>query len=90
MKRLKLAPLIDDRPVKLTISIPASLQQTLIAYAEALSVESGTPIPDPGKLIVPILQQFIRDDHAFREIQSKSTMGPTCVRTKAISARPQD
>jgi len=90
MKKLKLAPLIDDRPVKLIVTIPASLHRTLIAYAEALAALSGTPPHDPAKLIGPMLEEFIKGDHAFREIRRKSATRSPMVNETSASARAQD
>ena len=36
MPKLKLGTLLDDKPVKLTIELPAQLNRDLIAYADAL------------------------------------------------------
>ena len=35
MTKLKLGPLVDDRPVKLSIELPASVHRDLVAYAES-------------------------------------------------------
>jgi hypothetical protein len=32
MTKLKLGPLVDDRPVKLSIELPASVHRDLVAY----------------------------------------------------------
>ena len=37
MTKLKLGPLVDDRPVKLSIELPASVHRDLVAYAEQLA-----------------------------------------------------
>ena len=36
MTKLKLGPLADDRPVKLTVELPAAVHRDLAAYAAAL------------------------------------------------------
>lgn len=66
MAKLKLGPLVDDRAVRLTIEIPASLHRELLAYGEALARETGhgTSIP-PVKLIPHMLTRFIESDRAF-------------------------
>ena len=65
MTKLKLGPLIDDRPVKVTVELPGPLHRDLLAYAEALTRETGQPVSDPVKLIVPMLERFIATDRGF-------------------------
>jgi len=66
MTRLKLGPLADDRPVKLTVELPAPVHRDLVAYAAALASETGaTPVP-PEKLVAPMLIRFMDTDRAFR------------------------
>jgi hypothetical protein len=65
MTKLKLGPLSDDKPVKVTVELPAPLHRDLVAYAEALAGETGQPIGDPIRLIVPMLQRFIDTDRGF-------------------------
>jgi hypothetical protein len=65
MTKLKLGPIIDDKPVKVTIELPAPLYRDLVAYAVALGREQGQTIGDPMKLIVPMLERFIATDRGF-------------------------
>jgi len=65
MTRLKLGPLPDDKPVKVTVELPAPLHRDLVAYAEVLARESGQPVSDPVRLIVPMLERFIATDRGF-------------------------
>jgi hypothetical protein len=51
MAKLKLGILADDKPVKLTVDLPAGVHRDLAAYAELLARETGQPIPDPAKLV---------------------------------------
>ena len=41
MTKLKLGPLPDDKPVKVTVELPAPLHRDLIAYAEVLAQSIG-------------------------------------------------
>lgn len=41
MTKLKLGPITDDKPIKLTIELPALLHRELVAYAEVLTRETG-------------------------------------------------
>lgn len=65
MTKLKLGPLADDKPVKISIELPAGVHRDLIAYAEALGRASGQAAPDPMKLIVPMIERFMATDRAF-------------------------
>jgi hypothetical protein len=63
--KLKLGPIVDDKPVKVTVELPASLHSNLKAYAELLAREQQQAIGDPVKLIVPMLERFIATDRGF-------------------------
>ena len=65
MSKLKLGPIVDDKPVKITVELPAGLHRDLMAYAEALGREQGQSISDPLKLIVPMLERFMATDRGF-------------------------
>jgi len=66
MSKLKLGPLADDRPVKLSVELPATVHRDLVAYADALAAETGgSPVP-PDKLVAPMLTRFMETDRAFR------------------------
>ena len=65
MMKLKLGPIADDKPVKVTLELPAALHRDLTAYAEVLARETGQPTAEPMKLIVPMLERFIATDRGF-------------------------
>lgn len=77
MTRLKLGPIEDDKPIKATVELPASLHRDLVAYAEALGRQTGQPVSDPLKLIVPMLQRFIAMDRGFVKARGPKPMSPT-------------
>ncbi|ESZ07982.1 hypothetical protein X735_30440 [Mesorhizobium sp. L2C085B000] len=66
MTKLKLSAIPDDRPVKITVELPAAVHRDLVAYAEALGRETGQTVADPAKLIAPMLARFMMTDRAFR------------------------
>ncbi len=75
MSKLKLAAIEDDKPVRLTIEIPAAVHRDLAMYAEALGQEGGKAV-EPGKIISPMLARFMATDRAFaklRRTRSKQT-----------------
>ncbi|MGY3367717.1 hypothetical protein ACVWZL_004842 [Bradyrhizobium sp. GM2.4] len=57
LPKLRIGALPDDKPVKVTTEIPASVHRDLVAYAEALAIESGQRV-DPAKLIAPMLARI--------------------------------
>ncbi|MEA3539330.1 MAG: DUF2274 domain-containing protein [Pseudomonadota bacterium] len=65
MTKLKLGPLADDRPVKLTVELPAAVHRDLAAYAAALAAEIGGDAIAPEKLVSPMLAKFMASDRGF-------------------------
>lgn len=65
MATLKLGLIEDEKPVKVTVELPAVLHRDLVAYADLLGSEQGKPIGDPVRLIVPMLQRFMAADRGF-------------------------
>ncbi len=70
MTKLKLRAIDDDKPVKITHELPASVHRDLVTYAEVLARESGQRINDPVKLIAPMLARFMATDRAFAKARS--------------------
>jgi hypothetical protein len=66
MRKLKLGPLADDKPVKVTVELPAAVHRDLVAYAGALARENRQPNTEPAKLVAPMLARFMAADRAFR------------------------
>ena len=64
MAKLKLSAVLDDKPMKLTIELPATVHRDLVAYAEVLGRETGQVL-EPAKLITPMLARFMSTDRAF-------------------------
>ena len=84
MARLKIEALSDDKPVKVSLELPATVYRDLAAYAEALANQSGQPIGDPGRLIVPMLTRFMATDRAFAKSRRNITQ-----RKETSIARPK-
>lgn len=73
MPKLKLGPLPDDKPVKITVELPAEVHRDLVAYAEALAAETNQQV-DPTRLVGPMLARFMATDRAFLKARrTKST-----------------
>ncbi|KTQ96358.1 hypothetical protein NS226_08310 [Aureimonas ureilytica] len=80
MTKLKLGPIVDDKPVKVTLELPANLHRDLTAYAEVLARDTEQPLADPVRLIAPMLERFMATDRGFvkarRVIRSASSDDP--------------
>ena len=72
MAKLKLGAIADDKPVKLTVDLPANVHRDLAAYADLLARETGQSISDPAKLVAPMLARFMATDRAFAKARRKS------------------
>lgn len=72
MTKLKLGALEDDKPVKVTVEIPAAIHRELLTYAEILAQETGRPVSAPVKLIPLMIARFMATDRAF----AKARRGP--------------
>jgi hypothetical protein len=69
MAKLKLGAIAEDKPVKVTHELPASVHRDLVAYAEALARQNGQSMGDPVKLIAPMLARFMATDRAFSKVR---------------------
>ena len=79
MAKLKLGAIADDKPIKLTVELPAAIHRDLVAYADALGRETGQAAIDPARLVAPMLARFIAGDRAFAKLRRVK---------KPTSARP--
>ena len=86
MSKLKIGTVLDDRPVKLAIELPAHVNRDLIAYAEVLGRETGQTI-EPAKLIGPMLARFMSTDRAF--VRSRRAKRQTNQSDRAASLPPK-
>jgi hypothetical protein len=75
MAKLKLGTIGDDKPVKLTLELPAAVHRDLVAYAEVLARETGTPVDDPIKLISLMIERFMATDRGFAEARRSGEHG---------------
>ena len=69
MAKLKLGRIPDDKPVRLSVELPAAIHRDLVAYAEALGRETGQGTVEPAKLVVPMLVRFMATDRAFAKLR---------------------
>jgi hypothetical protein len=69
MSKLKLGAIEDDKPVKLTIELPAEVHRDLVAYADALARDTSKDSIEAAKLIPPMLKRFMATDRAFAKVR---------------------
>lgn len=74
--KLKLGPIEDDKPVKLTIELPANVHRNLVAYSKAMAREGGQTSIDPARLIAPMLARFMETDRAFSKEKRRVKVPP--------------
>jgi len=76
MPKLKIGAVEDDKPVTMTIKLPAAVHRDLLAYAEVLKRDFGHAV-DPNSLVAPMLARFMKTDRAFKRArrQIKTTAG---------------
>ncbi len=84
MGKLKLGPLEDDKPVKISVELPAALHRDLLAYAEILGRENGQDV-EPVKLVAPMIARFMATDRGF----TKMRHGPRSRSQRGGSAPPK-
>lgn len=77
MTKLKLGPLADDKPVKISLELPAAVHRDLLRYAEILGRATGRAVPDPAKLIVPMIERFMATDRAFAKARRSAVQPAT-------------
>lgn len=71
MRQLKLGPIAEDKPVKMTIELPANVHRDLLDYARAHTVQTGRNSA-PEKLVAPMLALFMATDRGFTGARRQS------------------
>ena len=64
MTKLKLGAIHDDKPVKLTVELPADVHRDLCDYAAVLGHQTGQDL-EPARLVAPMLARFMATDRGF-------------------------
>ena len=70
VSKLKIGAIEDDKPVTMTIKLPAAVHRDLKAYAEVLKREGGHTI-DLNSLVAPMLARFMATDRTFRRARKR-------------------
>ena len=62
---------MEDRPVKMTIELPANVHRDLLDYARAHAAQTGQS-KAPEKLVAPMLARFMATDRGFAKARRQS------------------
>jgi hypothetical protein len=79
MAKLKLGAIPDDRPVKITVELPATVYRDLVAYAELLGREAGQAV-EPVRLVAPMLARFMATDRGFGRARRSAGTGTDAIK----------
>jgi hypothetical protein len=72
MTKLRLGPVIDEKPVKLTIEMPGALMRELAEYARVHArVNSLADAMAPERLIAPMVERFMSSDREFSKLRRR-------------------
>ena len=70
MAKLKLGPIANEKPVKLTIELPAAIHRDLLAYAEVYGETYGNAV-GAAALAPHMLASFMEGDRGFRRVRQE-------------------
>lgn len=88
MTKLKLGAIQDNKPIKLTVELPAPVHRDLVAYAKILSGETGQNVTEPAKLIGPMLARFMATDRAFAKLRRTNATPRRALPERTSSEKP--
>lgn len=73
MSKLRLGPIMEEKPVKLTIELPGALVRVLQHYGAVHAELTGlaTALP-PERLIPPMIERFIASDREFGKLRRRA------------------
>ncbi len=74
MAKLKLGPIADEKPVRLTAELAAAVHRDLLAYADALGRETGQAV-EAAHMVGPMLARFMATDRAFAKARKSPRSG---------------
>jgi hypothetical protein len=63
--KLKIIELPDEKPVKVSVELPAAVHRDLLVYSELLANEAKQPVGNVARLIAAMVAHFIATDRAF-------------------------
>ena len=72
MAKLKLGAVETDRPVRVSIKLPAPVHRNLLAYADALAAATKQEPLKPDKLIPAMIEHFMATDRGFAKSRKQA------------------
>ena len=76
MTRLRLGPIVEEKPAKLTLELPGDLYRELTQYAAVHAKLTGLAAPLPPERIIPaMIGRFIASDREYRKARQNGTGG---------------
>jgi hypothetical protein len=72
MVKLKLGPIETDKPVRISIKLPAPAYRNLLAYSEALATATKQEPLKPDKLIPAMIEHFMATDRGFAKTRKQA------------------
>lgn len=67
MTKLKLGPMVETKPIRLTVELPADIHADLQLYGRLIA--EGGPAIEPARLIVPMIERFIATGRGFARLK---------------------
>ena len=71
MGKLRLGAIVEDKPVRMTVELPAPVHRDLVAYAAAHGEENGQPGQAPERRVAPMLALFMASDRGFAKVRQR-------------------
>ncbi|MFT9458170.1 MAG: DUF2274 domain-containing protein [Acetobacter orientalis] len=75
MNTLRITEISNEKPVRVTVEMPASVYRNLSSYAQAVNTIQGHEIT-PQQLICPMIEKFILSDRVFLRWLRKNRASP--------------
>ena len=74
MAKLKLGPVETDKPVRISVRLPAPIYRNLLAYAEALATATKQAPLKPDKIIPAMVEHFMATDRGFAKFRKQTPL----------------
>jgi len=75
MAKLRLGSIETDKPVRVSIKLPARVYRDLLAYAAALAASTGQGALKPDKIIPAMVERFMATDRGFAKVRNNPRTG---------------
>ena len=73
MNKLKLGHVETDKPIRVSLKLPAPLYRSVMEYAELLSKSTGQQPLEPAKIIPAMIETFIAGDRGFAKLKRETS-----------------